>query len=112
MNGRRIDADLRPELKFGSCAFEVANEYCARPPLPVSYLFAIDVSYNSVHSGMVSTFASAIKHFLYSGQFEIPDGARVGFMTYDRSIHFYNMKVINLKLIRGGTSTVSDDGCF
>lgn len=93
MNGRRLDIDMRPELRFGTCAFEVADMYCARPPSAVSYLFAIDVSFNAVQSGMLATFASAIKHYLYSGMFEIPQGSTVGFMTFDRAIQFYNMKV-------------------
>jgi protein transport protein SEC24 len=93
MNGRRLDIAQRPELMFGSCEFEVQNEYCARDPQPCNYLFAVDVSWNSVQSGMLATFASSIKHYLYSGNFTIPPGSRFGFLTYDRAIQFYNMHV-------------------
>jgi protein transport protein SEC24 len=91
MNGRRIDVAQRPELMFGSCEFAVGGQYCARPPTPVSYLFVVDVSWNAVQSGMIATFASSLKHFLYSGQFQLPAGARVGIVTFDRSVHFYNL---------------------
>ncbi|KAJ3332353.1 COPII coat Sec23p-Sfb3p heterodimer component, partial [Kappamyces sp. JEL0680] len=92
MNGRRIDLNQRPELLMGSCEFAVQDQYCARPPTPVSYLFVVDVSWNAVQNGMLATFSSALKHFLYSGQFAIPAGARVGIVTFDRTIHFYNLK--------------------
>lgn len=94
MNGRRLDLEQRPELMYGSCEFEVQNEYCARPPKPVAYLFAIDVSFSSVQSGMLATFASSIKHYLYSGLFNLAPGSTFGFLTFDRAIQFYNMSVI------------------
>lgn len=40
---------------------------------------------------MLFTFISAIRHFLYSGQFKLPQGATVGFMTFDKVLHFYNL---------------------
>eukprot|EP00842_Homolaphlyctis_polyrhiza_P001198 jgi/Hompol1/2079/HPOL_003785-RA len=92
MSGRRVDIDQRPELLFGSCEFTVTPEYSSRPAKPVSYLFAVDVSYNSVKSGMLATFTSAIKHFLYSGEYSLPAGATVGFITFDRAVHFYSLK--------------------
>jgi protein transport protein SEC24 len=91
MNGRRIDLQQRAELLFGSCEFAVQNMYCARPPKPVSYLFAVDVSWNAQKSGMLQTWASALKHFLYSGQYTLPEGFRVGIVTFDRAVHFYNL---------------------
>ncbi len=96
MNGRRIDLNQRPELLYGSCEFAVQDQYCARPPTPVSYLFAVDVSWNAIQSGMVATFASALKYYLYSGAFMIPKGAKIGIMTYDRAVQFYNLHVLLL----------------
>jgi protein transport protein SEC24 len=93
MNGRRIDINHRPELLFGSCEFAVQDQYCARNPTPASYLFLVDVSLNAVQSGMVVTFASSLKHFLYSGQFQLPKGAKVGIITFDRTLQFYNLNV-------------------
>ncbi|KAI8910290.1 Sec23/Sec24 trunk domain-containing protein [Gorgonomyces haynaldii] len=91
MNGRRVDINERPELKFGSCEFAVYDQYCARPAVPLSYLFVIDVSWNAIQTGMLATFASSIKHYLYSGAFRWPEGALVGFITFDKSLHFYNL---------------------
>lgn len=91
MNGRRVDLNQRPELYYGSVEFAVQDQYCARPPTPASYLFAVDVSFNAIRSGMVATFASALKHYLFSGQFVFPAGAKIGIITYDKAVHFYNL---------------------
>jgi protein transport protein SEC24 len=63
----------------------------ARPPKPASYIFAIDVSWNAIQSGVLSITVATIKDFLYSGQSSLPEGARVAIMTYDKAIHFYNL---------------------
>jgi protein transport protein SEC24 len=102
MNGRRIDINHRPELMFGSCEFSVQDQYCARNPTPASYLFLIDVSLNAMQSGMVATFASALKYFLYSGNFQLPKGAKVGIVTFDRSLQFYNLNVISINVAKTG----------
>lgn len=52
-NGRRQDADQRPELARGSVEFVAPQEYMVRPPMPPAYLFVIDVSANAVASGML-----------------------------------------------------------
>ncbi|KAK5666067.1 COPII coat Sec23p-Sfb3p heterodimer component [Batrachochytrium dendrobatidis] len=92
MSGRRIDISQRPELLYGSCEFTVTPEYCARPTKSVSYFFAIDVSYNAVRSGMLAACASALKQFLYSSQRPMPNGSTVGFITFDKAVHFYSLK--------------------
>jgi protein transport protein SEC24 len=52
-NGRRQDADQRPELARGSVEFVAPQEYMVRPPMPPVYLFVIDVSANAIASGML-----------------------------------------------------------
>jgi len=52
-NGRRLDADDRPELSCGSVDFVAPTEYMVRPPMPPVYFFLIDVSLSAVKSGMV-----------------------------------------------------------
>ena len=52
-NGRRRDADERPELSSGSVEFVASTEYMVRPPMPPVYFFLIDVSLSAVKSGMV-----------------------------------------------------------
>lgn len=59
--------------------------------MPPTYFFVIDVSYYSVSSGMLQTLAETVKNTLDS----LPDTERtnVGFITFDSSVHFYNLKV-------------------
>ena len=59
--GRRVDAAQRPELSCGSVEFVAPVEYMVRPPQAPVYVFAIDVSYPSVSSGMLATAVAAIK---------------------------------------------------
>ncbi|KNA11292.1 hypothetical protein SOVF_136540 [Spinacia oleracea] len=88
--GRRIDADQRPELIRGSIEFVAPTEYMVRAPMPPLYFFLIDVSVSAVRSGMLEVVAQTIKSCLD----EIPGYPRtqIGFITFDSTIHFYNMK--------------------
>ncbi|KAK9729542.1 COPII coat Sec23p-Sfb3p heterodimer component [Basidiobolus ranarum] len=90
MNGRRLDIETRPELRFGSVEFVATKDYCNRPPVPASFIFAIDVSWNSIQSGMLHSCIQAVREAIYSDK-GIEPGIRVGIMTYDRSVHFYNL---------------------
>jgi protein transport protein SEC24 len=61
-----------------------------RPPQPVIFLFVIDVSYAAVQSGMLHVAAGTILNNLD----RIPnddDRTKVGFITVDRCLHFYNL---------------------
>ncbi|EFJ52467.1 hypothetical protein VOLCADRAFT_72688 [Volvox carteri f. nagariensis] len=89
-NGRRRDADERPELSQGTVEYVAPADYMVRAPMPPVYFFLIDVSYSAVASGMVATVAAAIKSCLDS----LPGDERtlVGFLTFDSSLHFYNIK--------------------
>jgi protein transport protein SEC24 len=89
-NGRRRDADERPELSHGSVEFVAPTEYMVRPPMPPVYFFIIDVSSSAVKSGMVKVAADTIKECLD----KLPGSPRtqIGFMTFDSSLHFYNLK--------------------
>ncbi|KAE8713710.1 Protein transport protein Sec24-like [Hibiscus syriacus] len=88
--GRRIDLDQRPELIKGSVEFVAPTEYMVRPPMPPLYFFLIDVSISAVRSGMIEVVAQTIRSCLD----ELPGFPRtqIGFITYDSTIHFYNMK--------------------
>ncbi|KAJ8427223.1 hypothetical protein Cgig2_028747 [Carnegiea gigantea] len=88
--GRRIDTDQRPELKNGSVEFVAPTEYMVRPPMPPLYFFLIDVSVSAVRSGMLEVVAQTIKSCLD----DLPGFPRtqIGFITFDSTIHFYNMK--------------------
>ncbi|TYI85340.1 hypothetical protein E1A91_D05G433800v1 [Gossypium mustelinum] len=88
--GRRIDLDQRPELLKGSVEFVAPTEYMVRPPMPPLYFFLIDVSISAVRSGMIEVVAQTIRSCLD----ELPGYPRtqIGFITFDSTIHFYNMK--------------------
>ncbi|KAJ8766549.1 hypothetical protein K2173_023796 [Erythroxylum novogranatense] len=88
--GRRVDLDERPELTQGSVEFVAPTEYMVRPPMPPLYFFLIDVSISAVRSGMIEVVAQTIKSCLD----DLPGFPRtqIGFITYDSTIHFYNMK--------------------
>ncbi|GER24875.1 transport protein Sec24 [Striga asiatica] len=89
-SGRRLDLDQRPELTKGSVEFIAPAEYMVRPPMPPLYFFLIDVSISAVQSGMLEVMAQTIKSCLDN----LPGYPRtqIGFITYDSTIHFYNMK--------------------
>jgi len=88
--GRRRDWMERPELYSGSVEFVAGEEYLVRPPMPPSFFFVIDVSWNAVSSGMLSTVCSTIKAALD----QLPGDSRtqVGFLTFDSTLHFYNLR--------------------
>ncbi|KAL7797352.1 Sfb3 protein [Trichoderma ceciliae] len=100
--GVRLDRDQRPELHRGTVEFVVPKEYWTREPVGLRWLFVIDVTQESYNKGFMETFCEGILAALYGGGDEegdennepkrrIPEGARVGFITYDKDIHFYNI---------------------
>ncbi|KAI9315351.1 Sec23/Sec24 trunk domain-containing protein [Dichotomocladium elegans] len=94
MSGRRVDAEQRPELRYGSVDFAVSADYHSkRAPSPLNYVFALDVSMRSVRSGMLQAACEAIEKSLYDncGASRMASGSKVGIVTYDRTVHFYNL---------------------
>jgi len=89
-NGRRFDMDQRPELSRGCVEFIAPSEYMVRPPQPPCYIFVIDVGHYSLQSGMFYTVIETIKRTL--DFFPGSPRTRIGFITFDTSIHFYNLK--------------------
>lgn len=88
-DGRRRDADERPELCRGSVEFVAPREYMVREPVPPAFFFLVDVSLNAVQTGAVAAACLAIKRALA----DLPEGERtlVGFATFDVTIHFYSL---------------------
>ncbi|OZJ02089.1 hypothetical protein BZG36_04573 [Bifiguratus adelaidae] len=85
-----VDRWSRPELNHGVVEFIAPTEYMVRPPQPPAYLFIIDVSFPAVQSGVVATVARAILESLH----RLPntdDRTKIGFITVDSSLHFYNL---------------------
>ncbi|XP_061087636.1 protein transport protein Sec24C isoform X2 [Conger conger] len=95
--GKRVDCYDRPELSRGSYEFLATVDYCKnnKLPKPPAFIFLIDVSYNAVKAGMVSLVCQELKTLLDCLPREKEDGessVRVGFVTYNKELHFYNVK--------------------
>ncbi|XP_056225358.1 protein transport protein Sec24D isoform X1 [Seriola aureovittata] len=95
--GRRVDFYERPELSLGSYEFAATMDYCKnnKPPNPPAYIFMIDVSYNNIKSGLVKLICDELKTLLEKLPRE--EGVessviKVGFVTYNKILHFYNVK--------------------
>ncbi|XP_042494536.1 protein transport protein Sec24-like At4g32640 isoform X2 [Macadamia integrifolia] len=89
-DGRRRDADERPELCRGTVEFVAPKEYMVRDPMPAVFFFLIDVSMNAIQTGGTAAACSAINQVIG----DLPEGPRtfVGIATFDSTIHFYNLK--------------------
>ncbi|XP_057712093.1 protein transport protein Sec24D [Corythoichthys intestinalis] len=95
--GRRVDFYERAELSLGSYEMVATLDYCKnnKPPNPPAYVFMIDVSYNNIKSGLVRLICEELKTLL--DKLPREEGAsssaiRVGFATYNKTLHFYNVK--------------------
>nr|POE78037.1 uncharacterized protein c4.03c [Quercus suber] len=102
-SGVRVDRAQRPELLLGTCEFLVPKEYWSKVPVPMRFLFLLDVSAESYSRGFLQGMCDGILTALYGNDesavdsetevqpSKVPAGAKVGFMTFDREIHFYNI---------------------
>lgn len=104
--GVRIDRLQRPELTLGTVDYMVPKEYWSKEPVGLRWLFLVDVTAESVNRGFLHGFCEGILSALYGesrGETEeteatsrLPKGAKVGIVTYDKEVHFYNLNP-NLK---------------
>ncbi|XP_061107528.1 protein transport protein Sec24D [Conger conger] len=95
--GRRVDLYERPELSLGSYEFSATLDYCRnnKPPNPPAFIFMIDVSYANIKSGLVKLLCEELKTLLDhlpSEEGAESSAVRVGFVTYNKILHFYNVK--------------------
>lgn len=111
-SGVRVDRQQRPELMLGSCEFLVPKEYWSKEPVGMRYLFLLDVSAEACNRGFLKAMCDGILAALYGDGLKfpvksenekkededaqpqsskVPPGAKVGFVTFDREIHFYNV---------------------
>ncbi|XP_052892317.1 protein transport protein Sec24D [Anopheles moucheti] len=95
--GQRMDKYERPELVLGTYEFVATKEYCrnSTPPKPPAMVFLIDVSYNNVKSGLVQLLCAQMKNIIRHlpvDQNQQRTSMKVGFITYNSSVHFYNLK--------------------
>jgi len=85
-----VDRNTIPELNSSVVEFVATQEYTRGPPQPVVIMFVMDVSFQSIQSGMIATAARTILSTLDS----IPNydnRTKIGFITYDSTLHFYNL---------------------
>ncbi|UJR15134.1 hypothetical protein I4U23_002099 [Adineta vaga] len=83
------DPSRRPEVRFGTVEYTATSDYMARPPQSAMYLFLLDVSHNAVQTGYLQSFCD----ILFENLSTLPGDARtkIGFITYDSRIHFYDL---------------------
>jgi protein transport protein SEC24 len=101
--GYRVDREQRPELMLGTVEFVVPKEYWSKEPVPLHWLFLVDVTEESVNKGFLAAFCDGIMNALYGVEGppadgdekevrKIPEGCKVAIVTYDKQMHFYSMK--------------------
>eukprot|EP00775_Hariotina_reticulata_P004086 gene4086-4333_t len=88
-DGRRRDALERAELSCGSYEVVATKEYFVRPAMPVIHVFVIDVGHAAVASGATAATCQCIEQVLDSLQGD--DSVLVGIITFDSTVHFYNV---------------------
>jgi len=110
--GQRVDKYERPELCLGTYEFTATKDYCRdnKMPSPPGILFAIDVSYPMLKEGIVQLICQNMKSILRNLPVDRDAGEtetkmKVGFMTYDGKINFYNC---NAALAQPQQMTVGD----
>ncbi|XP_054611063.1 protein transport protein Sec24A isoform X2 [Dunckerocampus dactyliophorus] len=80
----------RPEVQNATIEFIAPSEYMLRPPQPAVYLFVLDVSHNAVETGYLKVFCQSVLDNINA----LPGDSRtkIGFITFDSTIHFYNLQ--------------------
>ncbi|RKF58817.1 Uncharacterized protein C4.03c [Erysiphe neolycopersici] len=99
--GSRVDREQRPEIMLGTVEFLVPKEYWSKEPVELHWLFVIDVSQEAVNKGFLATFCEGIIVALYGYKTEnskdsrnqrcFPSNCKVGIVTFDKDMHFYNL---------------------
>ncbi|KAL3419687.1 Sec23/Sec24 trunk domain-containing protein [Phlyctema vagabunda] len=103
--GARLDREQRPELMRGTVEFLVPKEYWSKEPVGLRWLFLIDVGQEALNKGFLQAFCQGVLAALYGTEGDdttdedgnsepkrsIPPGSKVGFVTFDKDIHFYNV---------------------
>ncbi|KAL9592457.1 MAG: hypothetical protein Q9179_006699 [Wetmoreana sp. 5 TL-2023] len=106
-SGVRVDRAQRPELIVGTVEFMVPKEYWAKQPVGLHRLFLIDVGQEAINRGFLQAFCEGVLLALYGddddkeedgqqdgekpeSQKRISFGSKVGFVTFDKSVYFFN----------------------
>ncbi|XP_040412189.1 protein transport protein Sec24B isoform X3 [Cygnus olor] len=80
----------RPEVQNSTVEFIASSDYMLRPPQPAVYLFVLDVSHNAVEAGYLTMLCNSLLENLD----KLPGDSRtrIGFITFDSTVHFYNLQ--------------------
>lgn len=97
-SGVRVDRAQRPELTTGTVEYLVPKEYWAKAPVALRWLFVIDVSQDAVEKGFTQAFCQGILDTLYGAE-SLPAGSKIGIVTFDRVVQFYNCHVMRRFLL-------------
>jgi protein transport protein SEC24 len=118
----RLDHMQRPELNKGTVDFAVPEDYWAqhppqrlsmpyasndpqpsgsRPPVPMDYVFALDVTNQAADTGFLQAACDGLISALFGYSFEdgttvepaISPQSRIAIVTFDETLHFYDLSV-------------------
>lgn len=98
--GARADKFQRPELCLGSFEYIATPEYCREKQLPKepAFIFVMEMSQMMVQRGVISLLCQNMSQLLQhlprdslGGQTAPASSLKVGFITYDSSVHFYKL---------------------
>lgn len=64
-----------------------------REPKPMDYVMMLDLSLDGVRSGFVRTVAESLLDILYGPEACFPPLSRIAFLTFDATVHFYELLV-------------------
>jgi protein transport protein SEC24 len=89
---------------MGTVEFLVPKDYWNKEPVGLRWLFLIDASQESVNKGFLKGVCKGIMKALYDEEpsdnpddstpaRRIPEGSKIGIVTYDREVQFYNLSV-------------------
>ena len=102
-SGVRVDRSQRQELMLGTVEFMVPKEYWAKEPVPLRWLFVVDVSAEASNRDFLQGVCDGILKSLYDDEASedaqqdgvkknrLPPGAQVGIITFDKEVQFYNL---------------------
>lgn len=60
--------------------------------MPPTYVFVLDVSKPAIETGYLATCVATIKSVIESLLLPGGERTRISFVTYDSSVHFYNLR--------------------
>lgn len=98
-NNVQGDRWARPELSHGVVEFVAPTEYMARAPMPLVYVFLLDVSHAAVQSGVLATACRT----LLASLDRIPneeDRTKIAIIGFDVALYFFTLVVRHARSLR------------